>query len=101
MYLITNAKVLDSETRALLHRVYELDLMAESGLLQLYQETGDIKFGFGTKAYSVVRGWELGIIPERVIHFDVDITIVATSPKWNLKTMLEPLQVRQRCQQQQ
>ena len=95
MYLITNAKVLDASTRKLLHRVYEMDLMAESGLQQLYEETGDIKFGFGTKAFSVIRGWELGIIPDRVIHFDVDITIVSTSPKWNLHTMLTPLDVRE------
>lgn len=92
IYLITNAKVLDRETRGLLHRVYEMDLMQESGLLQLYQETGDIKFGFGTKAYSVIRGWELGLLPDWVIHFDVDITIVSTSNKWNLHTMFEPLQ---------
>jgi hypothetical protein len=91
IYLITNAQQLDRETRALIHRVYEMDLMAESGLLRLYEETGDIKFGFGTKAYSVIRGWELGIIPDWVIHFDVDITIVSTHKKWNLNTMLEPL----------
>jgi len=93
IYLITNAKELDRETRGLIHRVYEMDLMAESGLLELYEETGDIKFGFGTKAYSVIRGWDLGIIPDWVIHFDVDITIVSTHNKWNLNTMFEPLKV--------
>lgn len=93
IYLFTNAKLLDRKTHSMIHRVYKVDLLKESGLDELYKATGDAKFGFGTKAYSVVYGWEHGLIPDRVVHFDVDITIIEVSERWNLHTMFEPLQV--------
>lgn len=93
IYLFTNAQYLHPDTLSMLHAVYEVNLMVESGLDELYQATQDPKFGFGTKAYSVVTGWNMGVLPEWVLHFDVDITIVSVSQRWNLYTMFEPLQV--------
>ena len=66
MYLLTNVRYLDPVIRALLHKVFEVDLMSDSGLDEVYGATGDNKFGFGTKAQSLITGWGLDILPEKV-----------------------------------
>ncbi len=93
MYLFTNVEYLDADIQSMLHRIYKVDLMLESGLDKLYASTGDSKFGFGTKAYSVISGWKWGVLPEWVLHLDVDIVILETSKRWNLMKMFEPLKV--------
>ena len=93
MYLITNVKYLDANISKLLHRVYKLDLMKESGLDILYKQTGDAKFGFGTKAYSLISGWKYNMLPNEVLHFDIDIAIIDVTPEWNLHHFFKPLKV--------
>lgn len=93
IYLITNAKYLDSETMKLIYRIYNVDLLKESGLDKLYEQTGDTKFGFGTKAYSILAGWKMRVLPEYVIYFDVDIVIIEVTQRWNLYTMFDVLKV--------
>ena len=77
--------------------VHVVDLLKEGGLDMIVKETGDLKFGFATKAQSLITGWERGLIPDRVIHLDVDIAIVRSTPIFNLGYAIEPLEVNSIC----
>lgn len=93
IYLFTNAKYINRRTRQMIYRIFEVDLLVESELDRNVKYIGDAKFGFGTKAQSVVTGWKWGVLPDMVLHLDVDIVIIETSPRWNLHSMFKPLQV--------
>ena len=41
----------------------------------------------------MISGWKYNMLPDEVLHFDVDITVVAVTPRWNLNNYFEPLQV--------
>ena len=73
--------------------MYVVDLLKEGGLDKVVKETGDVKFGFATKAQSLLTGWDRGLIPEKVIHLDVDIVVVQSTPFFNFAYAIEPLQV--------
>jgi hypothetical protein len=70
-----------------------VDLLAEGGLDGTVSRTGDIKFGFATKAQSLLTGWDRKWIPDRVVHLDVDIVVAAVTDEHNLNHVFEPLDV--------
>ncbi len=78
----------------LIDHIYVIDLLKENGVDEIIRETGDVKFGFAAKAQALITGWEKGLIPDKVIHFDADIAVVATYPHFNLLNVFEPLQVQ-------
>lgn len=91
--LMTNIDGIPEELRSLVDRYYVLDLLQEAGLDKVVKKTQDLKFGFATKAQSLISGWQHGWLPEQVIHFDVDIAVVQVTPSFNFEHVFEPLQV--------
>ena len=93
IYLFTNIKIIPNDIKTLITRTYVIDLLEEGGINDIIQQTGDVKFGFACKAQALISGWDKGLLPDRVIHFDVDIAIVSTYPSFNLYNVFQPLQV--------
>lgn len=93
IHLFTNIEDVDKDIRQHIDAVHVVDLLKEGGLDTIVKETGDLKFGFATKAQSLITGWERGLIPDRVIHLDVDIAIVRSTTVFNLGFAIEPLEV--------
>ena len=93
IFLFTNMKQQPRDIEKLIDHIYVIDLLAENGVDDIIRETGDVKFGFAAKAQALITGWERGLIPDKVIHFDADIAVVATYPHFNLLNVFEPLQV--------
>lgn len=83
---------MEADIADLIDFIHVVDLLKEGGLDKIVKETGDLKFGFATKAQSLITGWEKNIIPEKVIHLDVDIAIVRSTEHFNLEYAIEPLQ---------
>lgn len=93
IYLFTNIENVEPDISSLIDVIHVVDLLKEGGLDKIVKETGDLKFGFATKAQSLITGWERKIIPDKVIHLDVDIAIVRSTQFFNLEYAIEPLQV--------
>jgi len=91
IYLFTNVPSIDPDIRKNIHRAYQVDLLKESGFEELIRRTGDPKFGFISKAQSLITGWALGVLPEKVVHLDVDVLLVCTSERRDLYSVFEPL----------
>lgn len=91
IYLFTNLKTIDPDIRANIFRVYYVDLLKDAKLDEVIERTGDTKFGFATKAQSLLTGWDLGVLPDKVLHLDVDIILLSTSERRNLYNLFEPL----------
>jgi hypothetical protein len=91
---MTNIESIPQEVRSLVDRYYVVDLLREAGLDSIVMKTQDVKFGFATKAQSLLSGWNHGWLPKEVIHFDIDIAVVQATPSFNFEHVFEPLQVR-------
>jgi len=94
IYFFTNVKSYDATIRPNLHRAYQVDLLKESKVDKIIEATGDSKFGFISKAQSLLTGWSWGVLPERVIHLDVDIVLMSSDEGRDLHTVFRPLDVR-------
>lgn len=93
IYLFTNIKIIPRDIKKLITHVHVIDLLEEGGINEIILQTGDVKFGFACKAQALISGWKRGLLPDRVIHFDVDIAIVSTYPSFNMYNVFQPLQV--------
>eukprot|EP01041_Mallomonas_annulata_P008439 gene8439-17401_t len=91
IYLFTNVKHIDKDIRDMLHRVYYVDLMKESGVDVLIKKTGDTKFGFISKAQSMLTGWDWGVLPDKIVHLDVDIVFISKDERRDMYSVFEPL----------
>lgn len=91
---MTNIEPIPQEIRSLVDRYYVVDLLHEAGLDSIVKKTQDVKFGFATKAQSLLSGWMRGWLPNEVIHLDIDIAVVQVTPSFNFDYVFEPLQVR-------
>lgn len=90
-FLFTNVPYVHKDIRKMLYRAYLVDLMRESGLDKLYEQTKDALYGFGVKPQALLSGWAWGVLPEKVLLLDIDIVLMSRQKIWNLHAMLEPL----------
>eukprot|EP00607_Mallomonas_marina_P009850 CAMPEP_0182419372 /NCGR_PEP_ID=MMETSP1167-20130531/3834_1 /TAXON_ID=2988 /ORGANISM="Mallomonas Sp, Strain CCMP3275" /LENGTH=572 /DNA_ID=CAMNT_0024594261 /DNA_START=114 /DNA_END=1832 /DNA_ORIENTATION=- len=91
VYVFTNAREIDPEIRQHV-QIVNVDLMVEAGLDKILEEDGDNKIGFGTKAMSLIYGFENDILPDKVLYLDVDVIVLQRTEEFNLMRTFEPLE---------